>query len=71
LHSIASDVQMEKMLARDLLFRKFCGLAADAQPSSHDTISRFRRKLASHYLMIKQGQVSIMDASIICAVIRP
>jgi len=82
LHGITSDVQMERMLARDLLFRKFCGLAADAQPPSHDTISRFRRKLASgglweqllevinaqlaeHHLMIKQGQVSIMDASIV------
>lgn len=82
LHSIASDVQMEKLLARDLLFRKFCGIAADAQPPSHDTISRFRRKLskaglwqqllelinaqlAAHHIMIKEGQVSIMDATII------
>ena len=46
LHRIESDVQMEKMLARDLLFRKFCGLSLDATPPSHDTISRFRRKLA-------------------------
>ncbi len=82
LHGVSSDVQMEKLLARDLLFRKFCGLAADAQPPSHDTISRFRRKLAgaglweqllevintqlaAHHLLIKEGQVSIMDATII------
>ena len=82
LHGIGSDVQMEKLLARDLLFRKFCGLAADAQPPSHDTISRFRRKLskaglwqqllelinaqlAAHHIMIKAGQVSIMDATIV------
>lgn len=82
LHGITSDVQMENMLARDLLFRKFCGLAADAQPPSHDTISRFRRKLAeaglweallatinaqlaAHHLLIKEGQVSIMDATIV------
>ena len=84
LHGILSDVQMEKMLARDLLFRKFCGIAADAQPPSHDTISRFRRKLAEsglwehlleiintqladHKLMIREGQVSIMDATIVAA----
>jgi len=84
LHAISSDVQMEKMLARDLLFRKFCGLAADQQPPSHDTISRFRRKLAAaglwqdlletinaqlsaHHIIIKEGQVSIMDATIVQA----
>lgn len=82
LHGITSDVQMEKMLARDLLFRKFCGLSADVQPPSHDTISRFRRRLAAeglweqlldiintqlaaHGILIKAGQVSIMDATII------
>ena len=82
LHAITSDVQMEKMLARDLLFRKFCGLAADAQPPSHDTISRFRRRLAAaglwqdllatinaqlaaRHILIKEGQVSIMDATIV------
>lgn len=82
LHGITSDVQMEKMLARDLLFRQFCGLAADQQPPSHDTISRFRRRLAqeglweqlletinaqlaAHHILIKEGQVSIMDATIV------
>lgn len=48
LYKITSDVQMESLLARDLLFRRFCGLSADQLPPSHDTISRFRRKLAEH-----------------------
>lgn len=82
LHRITSDVQMEAMLARDLLFRKFCGLPADQAPPSHDTISRFRRKLAKaglweqlletinaqladQHILIKEGQVSIMDATIV------
>ena len=82
LHGVTSDVQMEKLLARDLLFRKFCGLAADSQPPTHDTISRFRRKLAAaglweqlletinaqlaaQHILIKEGQVSIMDATIV------
>ena len=82
LHGVTSDVQMEKMLARDLLFRKFCGLAADSHPPSHDTISRFRRRLtkaglwedlletvnaqlAEQHIIIKDGQVSIMDATIV------
>lgn len=50
LYKITSDVQMESHLARDLLFRRFCGLSADQQPPSHDTISRFRRKLAEKKL---------------------
>lgn len=81
LYKITSDVQLESMLARDLLFRRFCGLSADQLPPSHDTISRFRRKLAEQKLwenmleninaqlmrkgiMIREGQVSIMDATI-------
>ena len=81
LYKITSDVQLESMLARDLLFRRFCGLSADQQPPSHDTISRFRRKLAELKLwenmleningqlmtkgiIIREGQVSIMDATI-------
>lgn len=82
LHRVSSDIQMEALLARDLLFRKFCGLAADQQPPSHDTISRFRRRMAASGLweqllevintqlaergiIIKEGQVSIMDATIV------
>ncbi len=81
LYKIQSDVQLEAMLARDLLFRKFCGLGADQQPPSHDTISRFRRKLAkarlwenlleeinrqlkARHIMIAEGQVNIMDATV-------
>ncbi len=82
LYKITSDVQMESMLARDLLFRRFCGLSSDQQPPSHDTISRFRRKLAEaglwehllesinmqlaqKHIIITEGQVSIMDATIV------
>jgi IS5 family transposase len=82
LHKIGSDVQLEKMLARDLLFRKFCGIGLDQRPPSHDTISRFRRELAAinlweelleevnnqlsaNHLLIQEGQVSIMDATVI------
>jgi IS5 family transposase len=82
LYKITSDVQLEGMLARDLLFRRFCGLSSDQLPPSHDTISRFRRKLASAGLwqnllddvnaqlkqkgiLIAQGQVSIMDATVV------
>lgn len=82
LYKVTSDVQMEKLLARDLLFRRFCGLSSDQQPPSHDTISRFRRKLAGAKLwdnlldevnaqlmtkgiLIKAGQVSIMDATVV------
>lgn len=82
LYKITSDVQMESMLARDLLFRRFCGLSADQQPPSHDTISRFRRKLAeaklweqlletinaqlkAKHIIIAEGSVSIMDATIV------
>ncbi len=84
LHRVTSDVQMESMLARDLLFRKFCGLSADQSPPSHDTISRFRRRLAGsglweqllevinaqlkdQHIIIQEGQVSIMDATIVQA----
>ena len=82
LYKITSDVQMELLLARDLLFCKFCVLCSDCQPPSHDTISRFRRRLAdaglwkellavinaqleAHHIIIKEGQVSIMDATIV------
>ena len=82
LYKITSDVQLESLLVRDLLFRRFCGLSADQLPPSHDTISRFRRKLAeanlwnqlletinsqlkAKHIMIAEGQVSIMDATIV------
>ena len=84
LHRITSDVQMETLLTRDLLFRRFCGLAADRVPPTHDTISRFRRRLAAaglwdellqsvnaqlakHHILIREGHVSIMDATIVKA----
>jgi IS5 family transposase len=80
-HNI-SDVQTEKMLSRDLLFRRFCGLSlADSVPD-HSTISRFRTELHKLVLydklfseinqqlsekgaIVKVGEVSIVDASVI------
>lgn len=40
-----SDVKTEKMLSRDLLFRKFCGLSLVDPIPDHSTISRFRNQL--------------------------
>lgn len=77
-----SDVQMEKMLGRDLLFRKFCKLSlADTIPD-HSTVSRFRKQLLTLKLyevllqevnvqlaekgaIVKVGEVSIVDATVI------
>ena len=68
LHKINSDVQLEKMLARDLLFRKL-GIS-DQRPPSHDTIAVFRTaaidpwevlleevntQLSTNHLMIEEG----------------
>ena len=80
-HNI-SDVQTEKMLSRDLLFRRFCGLSlADSVPD-HSTISRFRtqlhklglyeklfsevnRQLSKKGAIVKMGEISIVDATVI------
>ena len=40
-----SDVQMEKQMARDLMFRRFTALPLDAPTPDHSTIWRFREKL--------------------------
>jgi IS5 family transposase len=40
-----SDVQTEKMLSRDLLFRRFCRLSLVDKIPDHSTISRFRSQL--------------------------
>lgn len=42
-----SDVQAEKMLARDLLFRRFCRLSLMDPIPDHSTISRFRNKITA------------------------
>lgn len=80
-HNI-SDVQTEKMLSRDLLFRRFCGLSFTDSVPDHSTISRFRTQLNKHGLydkifsevnrqlaengaIVKVGEVSIVDASVI------
>lgn len=79
-----SDPQLEKQLARDLLFRRFVGLSlADTVPD-HSTLWRFRNnpkivalqdkllqsineQLAEKSLFIKEGTISIVDASVIKA----
>ena len=80
-HNI-SDVQAEKMLSRDLLFRRFCGLSFTDSIPDHSTISRFRtqlnkdglydkifsevnRQLSEKGAIVKVGEVSIVDASVI------
>lgn len=79
-----SDPQLEKQLARDLLFRRFVSLSlADSVPD-HSTLWRFRNKLDKEKLRekllteineqlseksvyIKNGEISIVDASVIQA----
>lgn len=48
-----SDVQMEKMLSRDLLFRRFCILSLVDTIPDHSTISRFRTQLHNEGLYDK------------------
>jgi IS5 family transposase len=77
-----SDVQLEKMLSRDLLFRRFCRLSLTDKIPDHSTISRFRNVLFTKNLyaallqevndqlavkgaIVKIGEVSIVDASVI------
>jgi len=77
-----SDPQLEKQLARDLLFRRFVGLSLAASVPDHSTLWRFRnhpeverlhkiilaeinQQLAEKSLYIKQGEISIIDASVI------
>lgn len=68
LYKVTSDVQMEALLARDLLFRRFCGLSSEQHPPSHDTISRFRRKLAAAKLwdnLLDQLNAQLMTKGIL------
>ena len=82
LHKIDSDGVLAKLLARDLLFRKFCRIDLSTTPPSHDSLSRFRRELAAHglweelleeindqlkaqHIIIEEGQVSIIDATVV------
>jgi IS5 family transposase len=79
-----SDPQLEKQLARDLLFRRFVGLSLSESVPDHSTFWRFRNKpevvalqdalleevnqqLTEKGLFIKQGDISIVDASVIKA----
>lgn len=79
-----SDPQLEKQLARDLLFRRFVGLSLSESVPDHSTLWRFRnhpdvvalqeillaevnQQLIDRGLLIKQGEISIVDASVIKA----
>lgn len=77
-----SDPQMEKQLARDLLFRRFVGLSLSESIPDHSSIWRFRNlltklglletlldtinsQLQTLGLIIKTGEISIIDATVI------
>jgi len=77
-----SDPQLEKQLARDLLFRRFVELDLSEPVPDHSTFWRFRNKLESNELLsillaeinqqliekglyIREGEVSIIDATVI------
>lgn len=79
-----SDPQLEKQIARDLLFRRFIGLSLAETVPDHSTLWRFRNTLERHQLRepllaeinqqlsekglyIKNGEISIVDASVIKA----
>jgi len=73
-----SDPQLEKQLARDLLFRRFVGLSLSESVPDHSTLWRFvalqdrlfseiHDQLITQGLLIKQGEISIIDASVIQA----
>lgn len=46
-----SDEHLEKQLARDLLFRKFCRLEIDAETPDATTLGRFRARLEAEGLL--------------------
>ncbi len=48
-----SDCMLEKMLGRDLLFKRFAGFSLADQIPDHSTISRFRAQLIKHTLYEK------------------
>ena len=77
-----SDPQLEKQLARDLLFRRFVELDLSESVPDHSTFWRFRQtletlalieplllevnqQLSEQGLYLKEGEVSIVDASVI------
>jgi IS5 family transposase len=78
-----SDPQLEKQLARDLLFRRFIGLDITETVPDHSTLWRFRQKLDGDLwqsllkeineqlhrqeLYIKHGEITIIDATVIQA----
>jgi len=79
-----SDPKLEKLLARDLLFRRFVDLSLSESVPDHSTFWRFRNileekglnealleevnlQLGDKGVLIKSGEISIIDASVIQA----
>ena len=77
-----SDLMMEELLVRDLLYRRFIGFSLSAETPSDSSIWRFNEilskegllddllievnnQLSEKGLIIRQGSVSIIDASVI------
>lgn len=75
-----SDVQLANQLMRDLLFRRFCRIELDQSVPDAVTLGRFRaaldgrmdavlalviRALAEKNLILTEGQIAIVDASVV------
>ena len=75
-----SDVQLANQVMRDLLFRRFCRIELDQSVPDAVTLGRFRaaldgrmddllalvnRSLAAKNLILTEGQIAIVDASVV------
>ena len=63
-----SDERMEKQLARDLLFRRFCGLGLSDGTPDHTVIWRFHKLLGKHSLsevLFDEINGQLMDRNLI------
>ena len=55
-----SDPKLEKLLVRDLLFRRFVGLSLSNNVPDHSSIWRFRQ-LSIQGPYVRAGEISIID----------
>jgi IS5 family transposase len=75
-----SDLQLANQLMRDLLFRRFCRIELDQSVPDAVTLGRFRaaldgrmddllalvnRALAAQHLILTEGQIAIVDATVV------
>ena len=65
-----SDVKPESSLARDLLFRRFCGIRLEDRAPDHSTLSRFRTQLMAHGLLDQLYAVSPSAVHTVLEVVR-